>query len=516
MKKQKNKENQKIKKILIANRGEIACRVISTCKALGIEVVTVYKKGEEDLPHVLEADESVCLGDGPLLETYLNQQLLVSIANEFQVDAIHPGYGFLSENSKFADKVLQEGIIFIGPSSESMVLMGDKKESKIRMEELGVPLIPGYHGIEQGMEALKKEAFSIGYPLLIKATAGGGGKGMRIVHFEEEFADALAGAKREAMNAFGNDQVLLEKFISSSRHIEIQVFSDSHGNHVHLYERECSIQRRYQKIVEESPSLAVNQKLRDQMTEVATNITRGIGYLGAGTIEFMLDIDSNFYFLEMNTRLQVEHPVTEFVTGLDLVEWQIKVSEGQKLPLRQDQIKQNGHAIEVRIYAEDPDNGFLPSIGTLRKVGPDFGECSLNGLRCDTGYLCGNKVSVDFDPMCAKLIAHGSDRAVAINKLKMGLNHFPFSGIVTNKNYLLRILKSDAFLKGETFTDFIDKNKDQLKASLLTDLPEEDLADMIAFHLFKTSKKKEEEGVGEAQGRIDIKPWDSLPGLRVT
>ncbi|MBT7611153.1 MAG: ATP-grasp domain-containing protein [Bacteriovoracaceae bacterium] len=495
---------KRIEKILIANRGEISCRVISTCKALGIRTVSIYNKGEEDLPHVTSADEAVLLGDGSLLETYLNQDLLLEIAKNHNTCAIHPGYGLLSENASFARRVTSEGIIFIGPSPESIILMGDKIQSKIAMEKLGIPLVPGFHGKNQDETSLVEEAKKIGYPLLIKATAGGGGKGMRIVNSDLEFTDALASAKREAMNAFGNDQVLLEKYITSPRHIEIQVFSDSMGSHVHLYERECSIQRRYQKIVEESPSLALNQKLRREMTDVAVKISSSINYLGAGTIEFMLDKDSNFYFLEMNTRLQVEHPVTELVTGQDLVEWQIRVAEGNSLPLKQEEIKQNGHAVEVRIYAEDPDNDFLPAIGKLNYIG----KSTISGVRCDIGYVDGNEVSVNFDPMCAKLIAHGSNRENAISKLRAGLNEFPFFGVTTNRNYLQRILKSKSFLKGDTFTHFVESKKEELSPLKMDD---QYMADLIAFNLLN---KQSVETINE---RPSIKsPWDTLSGLRTT
>jgi acetyl/propionyl-CoA carboxylase alpha subunit len=490
-----------IKKILIANRGEISCRVISTCRALGIKTVTIYNQGEENLPHVSHSDEAVCLGNGPLSETYLNQNLLLEIAKNHQVCAIHPGYGFLSENAEFCRRITEQGFIFIGPSPESMILMGDKKESKIEMEKLAIPLVPGFHGKEQDAKTLKKEAIKIGFPILIKATAGGGGKGMRIVNQAIEFIEALDSAKREAMNAFGNNQVLLEKYIESPKHIEIQVFSDSKGNHLHLYERECSIQRRYQKIIEESPSPALSAQLRKEMTEMAVKISSGINYLGAGTIEFMLDTDSQFYFLEMNTRLQVEHPVTEFVTGQDLVEWQIIVAEGKELPLKQQEIRQHGHAIEVRIYAEDPDNEFLPSIGTLTNIG----HSSITGVRCDIGYVDGNEVSVDFDPMCAKVIAHASSRDKAITKLKAGLNDFPFFGITSNRNYLQRILKSKAFLAGDTYTHFVESQKDVLRPVKKTD---QELADLIAFQLLKKTFTKK---------NIDNKtlgPWDQLSGLR--
>lgn len=492
-----------IKKIFIANRGEIACRVISTCRALGIEVVSIFKEGEEDLPHVTQSDEAICLGDGTLLETYLNQDLLLKLVKETGSDAIHPGYGFLSENAEFAKKVKAAGVTFIGPSPESMVLMGDKKESKKSMEEIGVPLVPGYHGNDQSVENLISEAKKIGFPLLIKATAGGGGKGMRIVEKEGDFEEALNAAKREAMNAFGNDLVLLEKYITSPRHIEIQVFSDSHGNHLHLFERECSIQRRYQKIVEESPSVALTPELRQKMTDVAVKITKHIDYLGAGTIEFMLDTDNSFYFLEMNTRLQVEHPVTEYVTGQDLVEWQIRVAEGNPIGVEQSELTQKGHAIEVRIYAEDPDNDFLPSVGTLTQVG----QTQLNDVRCDTGYVDGNEVSVNFDPMCAKLIAYASTRELAVNKLQAGLNDFPFFGVVTNRNYLQRILASKPFREGETYTHFVETHNQDLMPVKLED---EDLANLMALSLLTGSQKDDVKMVSSSSG-----PWEKLAGFRL-
>ena len=442
---------KKIKKILIANRGEIALRVIQTAREMGIQTVTLYTEEEKGLPHCTAGDESYCLGSGALKETYLNQNKIIDIAKKAGADAIHPGYGFLSEKSSFAKLVTSSGLTFIGPSPESIDLMGDKKTSKIKIQELGVPSIPGYHGDNQEMSHLIKEAKRIGYPVLVKASAGGGGKGMRIVENESEFAAALEGAKREAMNAFGDDTVLLEKYITSPRHIEIQVMSDSHGNHFHLFERECSIQRRYQKIVEESPSPAVSPELRAKMTEAAIKITKGINYLGAGTIELILDTDGQFYFLEMNTRLQVEHPVTEMVTGLDLVRLQILVAQGEKLPFEQKDIKQTGHAIEVRLYAEDPDNNFLPSIGKIKRIG----STSLRHTRLDCGYKDGNEVTISFDPMLAKLISWGENRDLAADKLNLALNEVVFLGVKTNRDYLKRILTLAEYRDGKTYTHFV-------------------------------------------------------------
>jgi 3-methylcrotonyl-CoA carboxylase alpha subunit len=452
---------KKINKILIANRGEIALRIIQTCREMNIKTVTIYTEEEKSLPHSFAGDQSYSLGSGALKETYLNQDLLIEIAKKTGADAIHPGYGFLSEKSSFAKKVNAAKIIFIGPTPESIELMGDKKSSKNKILELGVPSIPGYHGDDQSLEILSQAAKKIGFPVLVKASAGGGGKGMRIVEEESEFLAALEGAKREALNSFGDDTVLIEKYIKSPRHIEIQVMSDQHGNHFHLFERECSIQRRYQKIVEESPSPAVTPLLRSQMTEAALKITRGINYQGAGTIELILDTDGKFYFLEMNTRLQVEHPVTEMVTGLDLVKLQIMVASGEKLPFTQNEIKQSGHAIEVRLYAEDPDNDFLPSIGKIKKIG----TTSLRHMRLDCGYQDGNEVSISFDPMLAKLISWSEDRNSAANKLVLALNEIVFlgQGLKTNRNYLQRILSSKAFLAGNTFTHFVKTYQQELK-----------------------------------------------------
>jgi acetyl-CoA carboxylase biotin carboxylase subunit len=493
--------SKKIKKILIANRGEIAIRVAQTCREIGIETVCIFTKEEIELPHSSIGSDNHNLGEGSLAETYLNQELIIKLALDYGADAIHPGYGFLSENSSFAKACQKAGVIFIGPSFESIELMGDKKTSKQEMEKIGAPLIPGYHGESQEPALLKSEASKIGYPVLIKASAGGGGKGMRIVNSEPEFYEGLASAKREAANAFGNDIVLIEKFIQNPRHIEVQVFGDSKGNCVHLFERECSIQRRHQKIIEESPSPALTEKLRDAITKSAVKIAAGINYLGAGTVEFIFDEDQKFYFLEMNTRLQVEHPVTEMITGQDLVEWQIRVAEGESLPLKQEEIISRGHAIELRIYAEDPDNGFLPSIGTLNKVG----EARLRGVRLDTGYIDGNEIGVSFDPMLAKLIAYGDTRERVIQKISESLNDYPFIGLKTNREYLGRVLKHPVFKKGETFTHFVETYKEDL---LPTEPTHKELAMLIAASHFKAASQKSvhvERGSGV---------WESLKGFR--
>lgn len=493
--------SKKIKKILIANRGEIAIRVAQTCRELGIKTISIFTNEELSLPHATISDENINLGEGTLAETYLNQERLIKLALDLKADAIHPGYGFLSENSTFAKACVSAGLIFIGPMPASIELMGDKKTSKQEMEKLGAPLIPGYHGDNQDGEFLKESASKIGYPVLIKASAGGGGKGMRIVRSDKEFTEALASAKREAANAFGNDIVLIEKFIENPRHIEVQVFGDSHGNCVHLFERECSIQRRHQKIIEESPSMALTKELREAITSSAVKIASGIDYLGAGTVEFIFDEDQKFYFLEMNTRLQVEHPVTEMITGQDLVEWQIKVAEGEKLPLTQEEITCRGHAIELRIYAEDPDNGFLPSIGTLNKVG----SAKLRGVRLDSGYQDGNEIGVSFDPMLAKLIAFADTREKAIQKASQSLNDYPFVGLKTNREYLGRVLAHPVFHEGATFTHFVETYKEDLNPKT-TSL--EDIARIIASShqtINPTGEKKSDQG---------LSVWDELKGFR--
>ena len=501
-------EMKKIKKILIANRGEIALRVIQTARKMGIKTVTVFTEEERGLPHCTAGDESFCLGSGALRETYLCQDKIIAVARESGADAVHPGYGFLSEKSSFAKLVRDSGLIFIGPSPESIDLMGDKKSSKIKIQELGVPSIPGYHGDNQEISHLIKEAIRIGFPVLIKASAGGGGKGMRIVNIESEFKEALEGAKREALNAFGDDTVLLEKYITSPRHIEIQVMSDKHGNHFHLFERECSIQRRYQKIIEESPSPAVTPELRAKMTEAALKITSGINYIGAGTIELILDTDGQFYFLEMNTRLQVEHPVTEMVTGLDLVRLQILVAEGEKLPFKQEDIKLNGHAIEVRLYAEDPDNNFLPSIGTIKKIG----MTNLLNTRFDCGYRDGNEVTISFDPMLAKLISWGENRNLAADKLNLALNEVVFLGVKTNRDYLKRILTLSEYRQGLTFTNFVKTYESALKPKKKT---KEEIALAIAAALFSSKTNQvNHSGDTSSNTKRSADVWASLTGFR--
>lgn len=486
----------KIKKILIANRGEIALRVIKTCKKMGIETVTIYTEEDKNLPHAYKSDESYYLGQGTLADTYLNQQKIIDICKESGADAIHPGYGFLSENTDFCKLANKNGIIFIGPSVEAIELMGDKKTSKVKMEEIGIPLVPGYHGDDQDEKTLTEAAKKIGFPVLIKATAGGGGKGMRIVENEKDFKNALSAAKREALNAFSNDKVLIEKYITNPRHIEVQLVSDGQGNHFHFYERECSIQRRYQKVIEETPSPALNEKLRKEICETAVKIAQGINYIGAGTIEYILTPEKEFYFLEMNTRLQVEHPITEMVTGVDLVELQIRAAAGEAFSFKQNEIKQTGHSIECRIYAEDPDNDFLPTIGKIKTIGTSL----MSGVRLDSGFADNTEVSVNYDPMLAKLIVHADDRVGAIHKMDQALNEILFSGTKTNRDYLKRILRHHKFLSGDIHTHFIKDEEQSLKPHEFSD---DDLALVIASSLFAHTKKTSKNNV-----------WDNLTGFR--
>jgi 3-methylcrotonyl-CoA carboxylase alpha subunit len=492
----------KIKKILVANRGEIALRVLKTAREMGIKVVTVYAEDDKHLPHALFSDEAYSLGEGTLQDTYLNKAKLVEVAKRAKADAIHPGYGFLSENEEFARMVEGAGIIFIGPTPESIILMGDKIGSKKALEKINIPLTPGYHGDDQSEDNLVKEAKKIGYPILIKASAGGGGKGMRIVHQDSELLEAIRGAKSEGLKSFSSDKVLIEKYVQNPRHIEVQLMSDTHGNHLHFFERECSIQRRYQKVIEETPAPNMNQELRLKVCETAVEIARGINYRGAGTVEFIMAQDGTFYFMEMNTRLQVEHPVTEMVTGHDLVKYQIWVAQGDKLPLKQSDIKQKGSSIECRIYAEDPDNNFMPSIGKIDFIGTP----TLRDVRLDCGYLNGTEVGVNYDPMLAKLVVWGETRDIAISKSIHSLDEVLFLGVKTNRDYLKRLLSHKDFIAGKTHTHFIPDHKEDLLPQSSSD---RDLADMIAALSFG-----EKRVIVQGSPLAEKTPWTELVGFR--
>jgi 3-methylcrotonyl-CoA carboxylase alpha subunit len=469
-------KSRKIKRVLIANRGEIVCRIVSTCRAMGIETVTVFAEDDRELPHARIGDVAVLLEGKNLSDTYLNVEKLIAAAKKSGADAVHPGYGFLSENARFAEAVAKAGLIFIGPPAKVISRMGDKAESRILCKQIGVPVVPGYEGDATNTKALTKEAEKIGYPVLVKAAAGGGGKGMRIVNDAKELEAALESARSEAKNAFGDDRLLIEKYLTRPRHIEVQVFSDTHGNHLHLFERECSIQRRYQKIIEESPSPGLPEATRKKMTDAAVTITSHIGYVGAGTVEFIMDASGEFYFLEMNTRLQVEHPVTEMVTGLDLVQWQIEVAQGGELPVAQKDVKRHGHAVEVRLYAEDPEREFMPSPGPLQI----FLLPHLPHVRCENGYKGGNAISANYDPMIAKIAAWGATRDEAINRLLNALSQVQIGGVANNRAFLMRVLDHEAFRVGKTSTDFIPKHKKEL---LAVEYSNDEMASLAAAYL---------------------------------
>ncbi len=441
-----------MRKILIANRGEIARRVIRTAHAMGLETVAVYSDADAAAPHVREATQAVHLGPSPAGESYLVAEKIIEAARRTGADAVHPGYGFLSENAQFAESCANNGFIFIGPTPEAIRAMGLKDQAKKIMKLAGVPVVPGYQGDDQTLDRLQRAAQSVGYPQLIKAVAGGGGKGMRRVDQAEDFQENLVACQREAMRAFGNDNVLLEKYLINPRHIEVQVFADTHGNAVHLFERDCSIQRRHQKVIEEAPAPGLSPQMRKAMGDAAVQAAKAIHYTGAGTIEFIVDA-SGFYFMEMNTRLQVEHPVTEAITGLDLVEWQIRVARGERLPKLQEDITHKGAAIEVRLYAEDADNGFLPSTGKLATLDMPYDR---PGVRIESGVETGSEISIFYDPMIAKIISYGPDRPSAIEKLLGALEATVVEGVKTNRAFLARVLASQPFREATLTTGFIE------------------------------------------------------------
>ncbi len=501
------------KRILIANRGEIACRVIATARRLGIETVAVFSDADADALHVALADHAVHLGPAPARESYLRGDLILAAAQATGAEAIHPGYGFLSENAGFAEACTDAGIVFIGPPASAIRAMGSKSEAKALMGKAGVPLTPGYHGADQDPARLQREADGIGYPVLIKASAGGGGKGMRLVERSEDFAEALASCQREASASFGDDTVLVERYVTRPRHIEMQVFADGHGNAVHLFERDCSIQRRHQKVVEEATAPGMPEDLRARMGAAAVAAARAVGYQGAGTVEFIAETrpdgtPGDFFFMEMNTRLQVEHPVTEMVTGQDLVEWQLRVAAGDPLPMEQAEIFSFGHAVEVRLYAEDPDGGFLPSIGTLTHL--RFPE-ETESVRIDTGVRQGDVISPHYDPMIAKLIAHGDDRDEAISRLLAALRGTEVAGIATNRDFLIRILSHPDFRAGALDTGFIPAREAVL-------LPGRGAADDDALILVALAVLAEEDAhvrAKAAAGGDPHSPWASATGWRL-
>lgn len=489
--------------LLVANRGEIACRVMRTAKAMGIQTVAVHSAIDASARHVREADLAVNLGGAKPADSYLLIDKLIAAAKASGAQAIHPGYGFLSENAGFARAIEAAGLIFLGPPASAIDAMGSKSAAKALMEAAGVPLVPGYHGEAQDVETFRKAAEQIGYPVLLKAAAGGGGKGMKVVEVESELAEALASAQREAQSSFGDSRMLVEKYVLKPRHVEIQVFADQHGNCLYLNERDCSIQRRHQKVVEEAPAPGLSAELRRAMGEAAVKAAQAIGYVGAGTVEFLLDERGDFFFMEMNTRLQVEHPVTELITGLDLVAWQIRVARGEALPISQDQVPLIGHAIEVRLYAEDPDNDFLPATGTLAL----YREAAAGpGRRVDSGVSEGDEVSPFYDPMLGKLIAWGENREEARLRLLAMLKETCVGGVRSNLAFLSRVLAHPAFAKAELDTGFIPRHEAQLLPPA-TDLPTEFW--QLAAEAFVQSEAPQ-------QRHDDFhSPWSRNNGLRL-
>lgn len=441
-------------KILIANRGEIACRIIKTARRLGIETVAIYSTADKASLHVTLADSAYCVGAPPSTESYLNIKAIIDAACKAGVEAIHPGYGFLSENPDFAIACAKANITFIGPSVAAMKAMASKQLAKQQLEKTNVPLTPGYHGDDQSDSTLLQQAQRIGFPILLKAACGGGGKGMRAVVNEAEFFSALAGARREAKSSFADDTLIIEKLIQNPRHVEIQIMADNQGDIVHLFERDCSIQRRHQKIIEEAPAPNLTQSVRQGLADAAIAVARAIEYRGAGTVEFLVEDNKHFYFMEMNTRLQVEHPVTEMITGIDLVEWQLRIAANEPLPLKQTKIHQHGHAIECRIYAEDPVQNFMPSIGRIKFLKQPSNE----GIRLDSGIGLGSEISMHYDPMMAKLISYGADRFQACQRMSLALRHFHVGGVKTNIPYLQSIIAHEHFIKAQLTTHFLNDN----------------------------------------------------------
>jgi len=497
------------KKILIANRGEIACRVAATAKRMGIKTVAVYSDADANAKHVAVCDEAVHIGGSAPAESYLRWERIIEAAKATEAQAIHPGYGFLSENEAFAQACSQAGLVFIGPPASAILAMGLKAESKRLMEKAGVPLVPGYHGADQDTKLLQHEADRIGYPVLIKASAGGGGKGMRVVEKREDFESSLASCQREAINSFGDAAVLIEKYVMRPRHIEIQVFGDTQGNYVYLFERDCSVQRRHQKVLEEAPAPGMTPEMRQQMGQAAVAAARAVNYVGAGTVEFIVeqrDGEMNFFFMEMNTRLQVEHPVTEAITGLDLVEWQLRVAAGEPLPLQQERLQIKGHAIEARICAENPDKHFLPATGTLQTYAlPDCSEFSVSPVRVDSGVREGDTISPFYDSMVAKLIVHGDTREQALARLDAALAATRIVGLQTNVQFLRHVLASHSFAQADLDTALIAREAGVLFDQEKVGLPLATAA-VVAHTLLQ------ERSAAQGQGWTD--PWAQRDGWR--
>lgn len=490
-----------MKKILVANRGEIALRVMRSAKEMGISTVAVYSEVDRQSPHVLYADEAVCIGPALSAESYLLGDKIIAVCKELNVDGIHPGYGFLSENAEFARAVENAGITFIGPKPESMEVMGNKLAAKKAVKNYDIPMLPGTEHTITDIEAAKDIAEEIGFPILIKAAAGGGGKGMRVVYEKENFVEQMERAVGEAQSSFGDGSVFIEKYIASPRHIEIQVLADTHGNVVHLFERECSIQRRYQKVIEEAPSSVLTEEIRAKMGASAVDVARACDYVGAGTVEFLLDEHKNFYFLEMNTRLQVEHPVTEMITGKDLVKEQIKVARGEKLSFGQEDLSIIGHSMEVRVYAEDPANNFLPDIGNLSTYQRPSGP----GIRVDDGFEQGMDIPIYYDPMISKLITFGANREEAIDRMKRAIVDYEIVGITTTLPFASFVMNHESFISGDFDTHFVNKHFEPEMLNVQNDT-EEELAAIIASQLFKEKAKitnNENQSVGRSNWKAN-------------
>ena len=502
-----DKNKTLFKKILVANRSEIAIRVMNACRTLGIPSVAVYSDADAKSKHRLVADESVHIGPPSPRESYLDIDRIIGAAKSVGADAIHPGYGFLAENPIFAERCAREGIVFIGPSADAIKLLGNKVESRIKMSDAGVPLIPGMKTSATDIKVYEKTAEEAGYPVMIKAAAGGGGKGMRIVSEPSGLAEALEAARREAKNAFDDDTVYLEKYIVNPRHVEFQVLADHSGDTIHLFERECSIQRRHQKIVEETPSVALDEALRAKMGADAVKVAKAAGYANAGTVEFLLDETGHYYFLEMNTRIQVEHPITEMVTGTDLVVEQIRIAAGLPISEQLKSLTQRGHAIECRIYAEDGENNFMPSTGTVLHYTEPAGP----GVRVDSGIIKGSEITIDYDPIMAKLIVHAPDRDTAITKMIDALKDYKILGVKTSKRFMIDVLKHQAFVDGKTYTDFIDKHMTDRS----TDLAEfREMAVAAATAVSMNSSKPGGVSVGE-QSAVRPTPWQTLGSFQI-
>jgi acetyl-CoA carboxylase, biotin carboxylase subunit len=488
------------KKILIANRGEIAVRVIRSCREMDIQTVAVFSEPDRSSLHVKLADEAYCIGPASSAESYLNQDKIIAAAKQSGAEAIHPGYGFLSENACFSERCKSEGIVFIGPDAYAIETMGDKITARKKMLDSGVPVVPGTKEDIADEKLLLQKADQIGYPIMVKATAGGGGKGMRLVTNDEELITGVRQAKSEAQSAFGNADVYIEKFVSSPHHIEFQILADNHGNCIHLNERECSVQRRHQKVVEETPSPLMTAELRKEMGEKAVAAAKAVNYSGAGTVEFLVDDNRNYYFLEMNTRLQVEHPVTELTTGIDLVKEQIKIADNQKLKIRQEDVRQFGHAIEIRVYAEDPENNFMPNPGTISYIREPSGI----GVRNDGYVYSGFEIPIHYDPMISKLIVWGSNRREAIDRMIRAIDEYKLTGVKNSLNFIRRIMQAPAFVQGRYDTKFIEDNIDFLLQKPETNETLEDLAAVTAYLQFVENLKSNGNGSLKTQ---ETKRW---------